>query len=107
MNFGNFHFQSLLDEGVLEPNGTRGANQGGVDIGADGRYDFTPHTTGVIGAEYLSSYVYRLVFEEEYALAINSEVKSQAFLTHEDRDRWTSLRMNRYQDFQSSTIHRR
>jgi LPS-assembly protein len=103
-NFGNFHFQSLLDEGVWEQDGTRGANQGGVDIGADGRYDFTPHTTGVIGAEYLSSYVYRLVFEEEYAQAINSEVKSQAFVTHEDRDMWASLRMNRYQDFQSSTI---
>jgi LPS-assembly protein len=104
LNFGNLHFQSLLDEGVLEPDGKRGANQGGVDIGADGRYDFTNHTTGVIGAEYLSSYVYRLVFEEEYAQAINSEVKSQAFLTHENRDMWTSLRMNRYQDFQSSTI---
>ncbi len=104
LNFGNLHFQSLLDEGVLEDNGSRGANQGGVDIGADGRYDFTPHTTGVIDAEYLSSYVYRLVFEEEYAQAINSEVKSQAFLTHESRDMWASLRMNRYQDFQSSTI---
>ena len=103
-NFGNFHFQSLLDEGILEPNGTRGANQGGVDIGADGRYDFTPHVTGVIDAEYLSSYVYRLVFEEEYAVAINSEVKSQTFLTHQNRDMWASLRMNRYQDFQSSTI---
>ncbi len=104
-NFGNFHFQSLLDEGVLNEDGSRGANQGGVDIGADGRYDFTPHTTGVIGAEYLSRYVYRLVFEEEYAQAINSEVKSQAFLTHEHRDMWASLRMNRYQDFQSSTIN--
>ncbi|HEX3985983.1 MAG TPA: LPS assembly protein LptD [Acidobacteriaceae bacterium] len=103
-NFANFHFQSLLDEGVLEENGTRGANQGGVDIGADGRYDFTPHTSGVIDAEYLSSYVYRLVFEEEYALAIDSEVKSQAYVTHENRDMWASLRMNRYQDFQSSTI---
>ncbi|MGA8530627.1 MAG: LPS assembly protein LptD, partial [Acidobacteriaceae bacterium] len=103
-NFGNFHFQSLLDKGILEPNGSRGANQGGVDIGANGRYDFTPHTMGVIDAEYLSSYVYRLVFEDDYALAINSEVKSNIFVTHENRDMWASLRMNRYQDFQSSTI---
>ena len=55
-------------------------------------------------AEYLSSYVYRLVFEEDYAIAINSEVKSQAFATHEDRDMWESLRVNRYQDFQSASI---
>lgn len=104
LNFGNLHFQSLFDRGVLQSNGTHGANQGGVDVGADARYDFTPQLTGVLDAEYLSSYVYRLAFEEEYAQAINSEVKSQAFLTHEDRDRWASLRINRYQDFQSSTI---
>jgi LPS-assembly protein len=102
-NFANVHFHSLLDRGLLEPNGTR-VNQGGVDIVGDGRYDFTPNTTGVMNTEYLSSYVYRLVFEEDYAIAINSEVKSQMFVTHEDHDIWESLRLNRYQDFQSSTI---
>ena len=102
-DFGTIHFHSLLDRGLPEPNGTR-ANQGGVDVSGDGRYDFSPHTTGVVDAEYLSSYVYRLVFEEDYAIAINSEVKSQIFATHEDRDIWESLRMNRYQDFQSASV---
>jgi LPS-assembly protein len=103
-NFATVKFHSLLDEGVQEPNGTRGANQGGVDISALGRYDFGPQTRGVVDAEYLSSYVYRLVFEEDYAIAINSEVKSQVFVTHEDHDSWVSLRANRYQNFQSSSI---
>ncbi|MGC2620342.1 MAG: LPS assembly protein LptD, partial [Acidobacteriaceae bacterium] len=49
-------------------------------------------------------YVYRLTFEEDYAIAIDSEVKSQAFVTHEDRDTWVSLRMNRYQNFQNANI---
>lgn len=102
-NFANVRFHSLLDHGLLEPDGTR-VNQGGVDIAADGRYDFSPHTTGVVDAEYLSSYVYRLVFEEDYAIAINSEVKSQMFATHEDHDLWASLRINRYQDFQSASV---
>ncbi len=102
-DFGNVRFQSLLDHGLLESNGAR-VNQGGVDVAADGRYDFTPHTRGVIDAEYLSSYVYRLVFQENYAIAIDSEVKSQMFATHENHDLWASLRMNRYQDFQSSTV---
>ncbi len=102
-NFANVRFNSLLDHGLLESNGTR-VNQGGVDVAADGRYDFTPHTRGVIDAEYLSSYVYRLVFQENYAIAIDSEVKSQMFATHENHDAWESLRMNRYQDFQSSTV---
>jgi LPS-assembly protein len=102
-NFFNFHFHSLLDHGVLEPNGTR-VNQGGVDLVGEGKYDLSGNTTAVMDAEYLSSYVYRLVFEDDYAIAINSEVKSQAYVTHEDHDIWESLRVNRYQDFQSSTV---
>jgi LPS-assembly protein len=101
-NFGNVHFTSLLDRGLPVGGGKR-VNQGGVDLGADGRYDFGPDTRAVVDAEYLSSYIYRLVFEEDYALAINSEVKSQAFVTHQDRDTWVSVRMNRYQNFQSAS----
>lgn len=103
LNFGNVRFNSLLDRGLALPNGGR-LNQGGIDVAADGRYDFSPNTTGAVDAEYLSSYVYRLVFEEDYAVAINSEVKSQIFATHENHDMWESLRMNRYQDFQSASI---
>ena len=103
LDFANIRFHSLLDRGLANPAGPP-INQGGIDVAGNLRYDFSPQTTGVIDAEYLSSYVYRLVFEEDYAIAINSEVKSQAFVTHEDHDRWESLRMNRYQDFQSSTI---
>ncbi len=102
-DFATFHFHSLLDHGLLEPNGTR-VNQGGIDLVGDGRYDWTDHTRGIIDAEYLSSYVYRLAFEEIYAIAINSEVKSQAYVTHEDRDMWASLRINRYQNFQNANI---
>jgi len=102
-DFANIHFHSLLDRGLPLSNGTR-ENQGGIDVSGDGRYDFSTHTTGVVDGDYLSSYVYRLVFEEDYAIAINSEVKSQIFATHEDHDVWTSLRMNRYQDFQSASV---
>ncbi len=102
-DFGTFHFHSLLDRGVEVGNGQR-QNQGGVDVAGDARFDFSPQTTGVVDAEYLSSYIYRLVFEEDYAIAINSEVKSQMFMTHEYRDSWTSLRFNRYQDYQSASV---
>ncbi|HEY6447437.1 MAG TPA: LPS assembly protein LptD [Acidobacteriaceae bacterium] len=102
-DFVTAHFHSLLDRGYAEPSGTK-INQGGIDIAVDGRHDFSPQTTARADAEYLSSYVYRLVFEEEYAIAIDSEVKSQAFLTHQDRDTWASLRINRYQNFQNANI---
>jgi LPS-assembly protein len=102
-DFANVRFHSLLDRGFREKDGTR-LNQGGVDLLADGRYTFGPKTWGAIDGEYLSSYVYRLTFEEDYAIAIDSEVKSQAFVTHEDRDLWVGVRLNRYQNFQNANI---
>jgi len=104
-NFANMRFHSLLDRGLVESNVTPPVtvNQGGVDILLDGRYDFTPETRVVADIEYLSRYLYRLTFEEDYAVAINSEVKSQAFLTHTQDNYTESFRLNRYQNFESST----
>ncbi|MFP5227133.1 MAG: LPS-assembly protein LptD [Acidobacteriota bacterium] len=102
-NFGTVHFESLFDRGFPIGNGQT-VNQGGVDVVGNGRFDFSDKTTGVVNAEYLSSYIYRLVFEEDYTLAIDSEVKSQIFATHEDHDSWTSLRFSRYQDFQNANL---
>ena len=49
-DFANVHFHSLLDRGLPLSNGTR-ADQGGIDINGDGRFDFSPHTTGVVDAD--------------------------------------------------------
>jgi LPS-assembly protein len=100
-NFANVRFHSLLDRGCHPPACATLTNQGGIDLNTDGRYDLGPNTSAVIDAEYLSSYLYRLVFEESYAIAINSEVRSQAFITHHDDDVWESVRINRYQNFQA------
>lgn len=104
-NFANMRFHSLLDRGLVNNDVTppTRTNQGGVDILFDGRYDFSPETRVVADIEYLSSYLYRLTFEEDYAVAINSEVKSQAFLTHTHDNFTESLRLNRYQNFEDST----
>ncbi|MBT9331748.1 LPS-assembly protein LptD [Paracidobacterium acidisoli] len=102
-NFGNIRFHSLLDRGCAPPSCSKLTNQGGIDVNVDGRYDLGPHARAVIDGEYLSSYLYRLVFEESYAVAINSEIKSQAFITHEHDDIWRSIRVNRYQNFQAAS----
>jgi LPS-assembly protein len=95
-DFATFRFNSLLDR-------LPGAeNQGGVDLIFDGRHDFSSETRAVTDTEYLSSYTYRQEFEDNYAIAINSEVKSQAFLTHAHNGLAESISFNRYQSFESS-----
>jgi len=97
-------YRQLLDRGL--PSGEPGVpptNQGGEDITADGRHDFTPQTRAVADIEYLSSYVYRQAFAESFSLATSSEVKSSAFLQNEDRGIAKSLYFGRYQSFESDT----
>jgi len=77
-------------------------NQGGVDVLVDGRRDFSPESRAVGDIEYLSSYAYRQAFEENYALAINSEVKSQVFFAHEHQGLAEGVTFNRYQSFESN-----
>ena len=96
LDFGTVKFHSLLDR-------LPGAqNQGGVDLLVDGRRDFSPETRVVGDIEYLSSYAYRQAFEENYALAINSEVKSQLFLSHAHDALAEGITFNRYQSFESN-----
>jgi LPS-assembly protein len=76
-------------------------NQGGQDTIVTARHDMTPYTRFVTNAEYLSSYTYRQVFAENYALAVASEVKSWAFLTHEKNGLAGSVDAERYEKYAS------
>jgi LPS-assembly protein len=96
LDFATVKFHSLLDR---LPGSE---NQGGVDLLVDGRHDFSPETRAVGDIEYLSSYAYRQAFEENYAIAINSEVKSQLFVSHAHDGLAEGLTFNRYQSFESN-----
>ncbi|MFT4114078.1 LPS-assembly protein LptD [Silvibacterium sp.] len=96
-DFATFRFVSLLDRLP----GTE--NQGGVDMLFDGRRDFDSETRAVADLEYLSSYVYRQEFEDNYVVAINSEVKSQAFFAHSHNGLAESVAFNRYESYESSS----
>jgi LPS-assembly protein len=78
-------------------------NQGGVDVTVLGRKDLTDrtHVSGVM--EYLSSYVYRLVFDDNYSQAISSEVLSDVVLTHVHNSVIPSLWLDRAQSFANTT----
>ncbi|HVZ84000.1 MAG TPA: LPS assembly protein LptD [Terracidiphilus sp.] len=97
-------WNALLDRGVAAtPPATGLINQGGVDIQALGRKDFSPNTRVTGNVEYLSSYVYRLVFNDNYVQAVNSQVMSTLALTHNYRGFIVSGSADRLQTFASST----
>jgi LPS-assembly protein len=103
-------WNALIDRGFeqLQTSGPQAGqtvlvNQGGVDIVALGRKDFSPDTRLAGDVEYLSSYVYRLVFNDNYWQAVSSEVKSDVSLTHFHNGYIPSLELGRTQTFASST----
>jgi LPS-assembly protein len=83
-------------------NGSLFINQGGVDVVALGRKDLTSNTRVAGVVEYLSSYLYRLVFNDNYAQAVSSEVASDLSVTHERNGIIPSIVLDRFQTFASS-----
>jgi LPS-assembly protein len=96
-------WNALIDRGVIIPPSTELVNQGGADIVAIGRYDLTPETHAAMNAEYLSSYVYKLAFNDNYLQAVNSQVHSTLSLTHAQGGLVPSVYLERLQNFASST----
>ncbi|MGP8176024.1 MAG: LPS-assembly protein LptD [Terracidiphilus sp.] len=84
------------------PTGTELVNQGGVDIVALGRKDLSPESRIAANAEYLSSYVYRLVFNDNYSQAVSSEVASNLSFTNAHNGFIPSVALERFQTFASS-----
>jgi LPS-assembly protein len=85
------------------PVGYEYVNQGGVDIGALARKDFSGQTYLVSNVEFLSNYVYRLVFDDNYTQAVSSEVSSVVAMTHAHNGFIPSFSLDRFQTFASAT----
>ena len=84
------------------PTGYELVNQGGVDLTVLGRKDLTPNTRVSGAMEYLSSYVYRLVFNDNYSQAISSQVASDVVLTHNHNGMIPSVWLDRFESFAST-----
>jgi LPS-assembly protein len=85
------------------PVGFERVNQGGVDVVAEGRKDFSSNTYATGTMEYLSSYLYRLVFNDNFSQAISSQVASDVGLTHARNGFVPSLSLDRFETFASSS----
>ena len=97
-------WNALLDRGVEQQVGTTEelVNQGGVDVSAAGRKDLSPQTRVAGTVEYLSSYVYRLIFDDNYTQATSSQVASDLGLIHNHNGFMPSISLDRFQTFAST-----
>lgn len=95
-DFAKAHFSALQDRGYTAPNGLF-TQQGGQDVTFSFRRDFTAKTRAVGDAEYLSSYVYREAFTENFNQAVSSDITSLLYAINQQHGYSTALRFDRYQ----------
>ena len=95
-------FIDLTEFSVLD-RGLDGVNQGGTEVRLDSEGSFAQNFRSVANIDYLSSYVFRLAFSDVFTQAVNSEVRSQAFLSKTSGALFMNGETERYQDFQSTT----
>ena len=103
-DFFTAHFSALQDRGFDTPTVnaqgnpiTLYVNQGGQDVTSAFRWKLSPTTRFVGDAEYLSSYVYREVFTENFNQAVSSDITSTIYLMNEKDGYSTDFRLDRYQ----------
>jgi LPS-assembly protein len=96
-SFVDLRFFSVFDRGV------GGVKEGGTEVHLNSEGAFAHNFRGVADVDYLSSYVFRLVFSDVFTQAVNSEVKSQAFLSNTAENVFLNATTRRYEDFQGTT----
>jgi LPS-assembly protein len=97
-SFINASYFGVLDRGT----GTPKVDQGGQDVRLNAEAPLPGGFRGVADLNYLSSFVFRLAFAETFTLAVNSEVRSNAFLSKSYKGFFFNGSAARYQNFQST-----
>lgn len=104
-SFINLNYFQVLDRGIAgtDANGNPATiNQGGEDIKLNAESEFAHGIRGVATLNYLSSFIFRLAFTENFSQAVNSEVKSEAFVSKSIQAFSLNAFTSRYQNFQST-----
>ena len=91
IDFLTLHYSGVLDRRIGI------ANQGGEEVVLAARHDFSPRTRAATNIDYLSSYVYREAFSDNFNQAVTSDIVSTAYLTHEQNGYEFSGLADRYQ----------
>jgi LPS-assembly protein len=90
-----FNYTGVVDRGIGNPR----VDQGGEDAKFKAERSFGTFR-GVANVDYLSSFVYRIAFTDVYTQAIDSEVRSQIFLSNTTNGFHFNALAERYQDFE-------
>jgi LPS-assembly protein len=98
-SFVDLNYFGVLDRGI----GRQRVDQGGHEVRLAAEAQFGHNFRGVANIDYLSSFVFRLAFNDIFAQAVNSEVKSLAFLSNATRGFFYNGSAQRYQNFESAT----
>ncbi len=98
-SFVDLRYFGVFDRGIGEPK----VDQGGHNARLDAEGAFGHNFRAVADIDYLSSYVFRLAFNEVFSQAVNSEVKSQAFLSNTTSGFSYNAIAQRYQNSESTT----
>lgn len=95
LDFFNAHYTGLLDRRSGK------ANQGGEDMQVGGRHDFRPGTEVksrvAANVDYLSSYIYREAFTENFNQAVTSDIVSTIYGVHQAHGVELAALADRYQ----------
>jgi len=92
------NYFGVFDRGIGQPP----VDQGGHEVNLNAEDTFG-HFRGVASIDYLSSFVFRLAFNDVFSQAVNSEVKSEAFLSSATNGYFYNASTQRYQNFESTT----
>ncbi len=96
-SYVDLSYFGVIDRGI----GTPPVNQGGEDVRLNAAGWFHSYRA-VANIDYLSSYIFRLAFNEVFSQAVDSEVKSQAFVSRSSNGFAVNLMGETYQNYQST-----
>jgi LPS-assembly protein len=103
-SYVDLNYFGVIDRGIEigTPTGPQLLREGGEEarLISDGSFQGFRAVTNI---DYLSSFIFRLAFNDVFTQAINSEVKSQAFLTKNYNGFTLAGMVERYQNFFQTT----
>ena len=105
-SYVDLNYFGVIDRGteVGTSTGSQLLREGGEEARLAGEGSFYGFRS-LVNIDYLSSFLFRLAFNEVFTQAVNSEVKSQAFLSRPVHGFFLSGMVERYQDFFQTTVN--